>query len=98
MVYSTLYVSMLLIIIFQMTDLRKLNHFLGIDFDLTEGKVKMSQKRSVNEIPKRFEMQDFAPDPGLTGQTQTSLKTPLTDNTDVLMVVSMVEILKWAGT
>lgn len=47
---------------FQMTDLGKLKHFLGIDFDQTEGKVKMSQ--NVNKILERFEMQDFAPGPG----------------------------------
>lgn len=41
---------------FQIKDLGKLKHFLGIDFDQTEGKVKMSQKRYVNKILERFEM------------------------------------------
>ena len=43
---------------FKMKDLGKLKHFLGIDFDQTDGNVKMSQKRYVNKILERFEMQD----------------------------------------
>lgn len=43
---------------FQMKDLGKLKHFLGIDFDQSEGEVKMSQKRYVNKILQRFGMQD----------------------------------------
>lgn len=46
----------------QMKDLGKLKHFLGIDFDQTEGKVKMSQKRYVNRILERFEMQGVDPE------------------------------------
>lgn len=39
-----------------------MKHFLGIDFDQTEGKVKMSQKRYVNRILERFEMQGVDPE------------------------------------
>lgn len=46
---------------FKMKDLGRLNHFLGIDFNQTEGQVKMSQKRYVNKILERFEMQDCKP-------------------------------------
>ena len=50
--------KMMLTETFQMKDLGKLKHFLGIDFDQTEGEVKMSQKKYVNKILERFEMQD----------------------------------------
>lgn len=43
---------------FKMKDLGRLRRFLGIDFEQTEGQVVMSQKRYVNKILKRFEMQD----------------------------------------
>ena len=43
---------------FKMKDLGKLNHFLGIDFNQTEDQVTMSQKRYVNKILDRFEMQE----------------------------------------
>lgn len=43
---------------FKMKDLGKLKHFLGIDFEQTEGQVVMSQKCYVNKILERFEMKD----------------------------------------
>ena len=43
---------------FKMKDLRKLRHFLGMDFNQTDGQVRMSQKRYVTKILERFEMQD----------------------------------------
>lgn len=41
-----------------MKDLGKFKHFLGIDFNQTDGQVKMSQKRYVTKILERFGMQD----------------------------------------
>ena len=43
---------------FRMKDLGKLKHFLGIDFDQTNSCVKMSQKKYVNKILERFNIQD----------------------------------------
>lgn len=51
-------VKMMLTERFKMKDLGKLRHFLGIDFNQTDGQVKMSQKRYVTKILERFEMQD----------------------------------------
>lgn len=39
---------------FKMKDLGRLRHFLGIDFEQTEGQVVMSQKRYVNKILKKI--------------------------------------------
>ena len=41
-----------------MKDLGKLKHFLGIDFNPTDGQVKMLQKKYVTKILERFGMQD----------------------------------------
>ena len=46
---------------FKMKDLGKLRHFLGIVFDQSEGCVKMSQKRYVENILERFNTQDCKP-------------------------------------
>lgn len=43
---------------FKMKDLGILKHFLGIDFEQTNGQVKMSQERYVKKILERFEMQN----------------------------------------
>ena len=46
---------------FKMKDLGKLKHFLGIDFEQTEGQVKMSQTKYVDKILERFGMQECKP-------------------------------------
>lgn len=51
-------VKMMLTDRFKMKDLGKLNNFLGIDFNQSEGQVTMSQERYVNKILSRFGMQD----------------------------------------
>lgn len=43
---------------FKMKDLGRLKYFLGIDFCQTEGCVKMSQKRYVEKILSRYDMQE----------------------------------------
>ena len=43
---------------FKMKDLGKLNNFLGIDFNQSDGQITMSQQRYVNKILSRFQMQD----------------------------------------
>ena len=46
---------------FKMKDMGKMQHFLGIDFEQTDGVVKMSQERFVNKVLDRFGMQDCKP-------------------------------------
>ena len=46
---------------FKMKDLGQLKHFLGIDFVQSKGCVKMSQKKYVDQILERFNMQDCKP-------------------------------------
>lgn len=43
---------------FKMKDLGKLKHFLGIDFNLSDGCIKMTQEKYTNKILQRFNMQD----------------------------------------
>lgn len=43
---------------FKMKDMGRLKHFLGIDFEQSEGLVKMSQERYVRKILDRFDMQN----------------------------------------
>ena len=44
-----------------MKDLGPLKHFLGIDFECTEGKITMSQEEYINKILKKFDMIDSKP-------------------------------------
>ncbi len=46
---------------FKMKDLGKLKHFLGIDFEQSDGCLKMTQKKYVEKILERFDMQDCKP-------------------------------------
>ena len=46
---------------FKMKDLGRLKHFLGIDFNQSDGCVKMSQEKYVNKILERFDMQNCRP-------------------------------------
>ena len=62
---------------FQMKDLGKMKHFLGIDFDQAEGQVKMSQKKYISKILERFEMQDCK-----SRETPCELKLEYTENAE----------------
>lgn len=64
---------------FKMKDLGKLKHFLGIDFEQTNGQVKMSQERYVNKILQRFEMQSCK-----SRETPCEPKLDYTDNAEKL--------------
>ncbi|XP_032887148.1 uncharacterized mitochondrial protein AtMg00810-like [Amblyraja radiata] len=46
---------------FKMKDMGKLKHFLGIDFYQSDNCVRMSQKKYVEKILERFDMQDCKP-------------------------------------
>ncbi len=46
---------------FQMKDLGKLRHFLGVDFNQSDNCVRMSQAKYVTKILQRFNMQDCKP-------------------------------------
>lgn len=46
---------------FKMKDLGKLRHFLGIDFEQSEGVVKMSQSKYILKVLKRFGMLECKP-------------------------------------
>ena len=46
---------------FRMKDLGKLRHFIGIDFEQSDHCVTMSQKRYVDRILTKFDMQDCKP-------------------------------------
>ncbi len=46
---------------FQMKDLGKLRHFLGVDFNQSDNCVRMSQAKYVRKILQRFNMQDCKP-------------------------------------
>ena len=41
-----------------MKDLRKISHFLGMDFKQEDGVIKMNQKRYILKILDRFGMSD----------------------------------------
>ena len=43
---------------FKMKDLGRLKYFLGMDFSQSDGYVKVSQKRYVEKILERFDMQE----------------------------------------
>ena len=45
----------------KMKDFGRLKHFLGIDFNQSDGCVKMSQEKYVNKILERFNMQNCRP-------------------------------------
>ena len=64
---------------FKMKDLGKLKHFLGIDFEQSEHCVKMSQKKYVEKILERFEMEDCKP-----RATPCEVKLDYTGNLEVM--------------
>ena len=67
---------------FQMKDLGKLKHFLGIDFDQSDNCVKMSQAKYVEKILERFKMVDCKP-----RSTPCEQKLNYTDNADMMIDV-----------
>ena len=44
-----------------MKDLGEFNHFIGIDFDITQRCVKMNQKRYIGRVLERFDMSNCKP-------------------------------------
>ena len=46
---------------FKMKDLGQLNHFLGIDFNRSNGQISMSQEEYIEKILKKFGMSDCKP-------------------------------------
>ena len=46
---------------FRMKDLGQLNHFLGIDFNRSNGQISMSQEEYIEKILKKFGMSDCKP-------------------------------------
>ena len=46
---------------FKMKDLGKLNHFIGIDFHITQGCVKMNQNKFIGRVLERFNMSNCKP-------------------------------------
>ncbi|XP_066542004.1 uncharacterized protein [Hoplias malabaricus] len=64
---------------FKMKDLGKLKHFIGIDFDQSEGCVRMSQNRYVERILTRFDMQDCK-----TRVTPCEQKVNYTDDAEMM--------------
>lgn len=60
---------------FKMKDLGELKHFLGIDFNQSDGCVKMTQEKYTNKILQRFNMQDCR-----TRETPCEQKLEYTEN------------------
>ena len=60
-----------------MKDLGKLNHFIGIDFHVTQGYVKMNQNKYIGRVLERFNMSNCKP-----RATPCKLKMDLSNNSD----------------
>ena len=67
---------------FQMKDLGKLKHFLGIDFVQSDNCVKMSQAKYVDKILERFQMEDCKP-----RSTPCEQKLNYSENADMMIDV-----------
>ena len=46
---------------FKMNGLGKLNHFIGIDFHITQGCVKMNQNKYIGRVLERFDVPNYKP-------------------------------------
>ena len=62
---------------FRMKDLGKLNHFIGVDFHITQGCVKMNQNKYIGKVLERFNMLNCKP-----RATPCELKMDLSNNSD----------------
>ena len=62
---------------FKMKDLGKLNHFIGMDFPITQGCVKMNQNKYIGRVLERFDMSNCKP-----RATPCKLKMDLSNNSD----------------
>ena len=60
-----------------MKDQGKLNYFIGIDFHITQGCVKLSQNKYIRRVLKRFNMSNCKP-----RATPCELKMDLSNNSD----------------
>ena len=59
--YLLINVKRMLMSGFKMKDLGKLNHFIGIDFHITQGCVKMNQNKFIGRVLERFNMLNCKP-------------------------------------
>ena len=64
---------------FKMKDLGKLNHFIEIDFHITQGCVKMNQNKYIGRVLERFNMSNCKP-----RATPCELKMDLRNNSDTV--------------
>lgn len=82
---------------FKMKDLGKLKHFLGIDFDQSDGCIKMTQEKYTNMILERFNTQNCRP-----RETPCDLKLQYTEDalkmTDTKMYREAVGSLIYLAT
>ena len=62
---------------FKMKEQGKLNHFIGIDFHITQGCVKMNQSKYIGRVLERFNMSNCKP-----RATPCELKIDLSNNSD----------------
>ena len=62
---------------FKMKDLGKLNYFIGIDFHIAQGCVKMNQNKYIGRVLERFNMSNCKP-----RATPCALKMDLSNNSD----------------
>ena len=62
---------------FKMKDLGKLKHFIGIDFHITQGCVKMNQNKYIGRVLERFNMSNCK-----SRATPCELKMDLSNNSD----------------
>ena len=74
---SNVNVKKMLMSEFKMKDLGKLNHFIGIDFHITQGCVKMNQNKYIGRVLERFNMSNCQP-----RETPCELKIDLSNNSD----------------
>ena len=62
---------------FKMKEQGKLNHFIEIDFHITQGCVKMNQSKYIGRVLERFNMSNCKP-----RATPCELKMDLSNNSD----------------
>ena len=74
---SNVNVKKMLMSEFKMKDLGKLNYFIGIDFHITQGCVKMNRNKYLGRVLERFNMSNCKP-----RATPCELKMNLSNNSD----------------
>ena len=87
-VISLCNVKKMLMFEFKMKDLGKLNHFIGIDFHITRGCVKMNQIKYVGMVLERFNVSNCKP-----RTTPCEIKMDLRNNSDPVDSRNYCEII-----